>query len=90
MLTQLVECQAIRRKSINELGFFSVVFFFLFLATDHRKVPNTLRGIDAVKFIVLGRDQRATPNQQVSLSPAGKVPFTFRADNFYQDCGVSV
>ena len=38
----------------------------------------------------MARVQRATPNQRVALSPAGKVPFTFRADNSYQDCGVSV
>ena len=39
---------------------------------------------------VTARVQRATPNQRVALSPAGKVPFTFRADKSYQDCGVSV
>ena len=39
---------------------------------------------------MMGRVQRATPNQQVALIPAGKVPFTFLADMSYQDCGVSV
>ena len=41
-------------------------------------------------FVKKARVQRATPNQRVALSPAGKVPFTFRADKSYQDCGVSV
>ena len=37
-----------------------------------------------------GRYQRATPNKRVALSPAGKIPFTFRAAKSYQDCGLSV
>ena len=36
------------------------------------------------------RVHRATPNKRVALSPAAKVPITFRADKSYQDCGVSV
>ena len=38
----------------------------------------------------MARAHRATPNKRVALSPAAKVPITFRADKSYQDCGVSV
>ena len=37
-----------------------------------------------------GRYERATPNQRVALSTAGKVPYTFRAEKSYQDSGLSV
>ena len=34
--------------------------------------------------------ERATSNQQVALSTAGKVSYTFRAKKSYKDCGLSV
>ena len=37
-----------------------------------------------------GRYERATPNQRVVPSSAGKVPYAFRAEKSYQDCSLSV